>query len=491
VSQLLTLSRAAQIIGVTRGELQKRIRDGELAACDGMVATVELQRVFPEVRLEDSGAFEHITTIKEQAFGRRVRERVLPSPEILAQRILAQSEELAELRRAIARYHDLIEALRVRIDELAPVADAPLTELGRLLDAGLAAVLAGDDKPDTLATMDAMLRIMAAHVTVKPSGREFFVEGSESILAAALRAGLSPAYGCGNGACGLCKARVVSGAVRPTQHCDYPLSAAEKAQNYTLLCSHTAVSDVVVEMLEADAPEDIPEQHVVARVRSVAPLGAQTMLLHLQTPRANRLRFLAGQSATLGVAGGTADFAADYPIASCPCDDRNLLFHIPQADDDEFALRLFAGAIRPGDSVSVRGPWGRFILGKDSLQPILFLCCDTGFAPVRSLIEHALALDVAESMTLAWVATRADGHYAGNQCRAWADALDNFRYLAVGAGAGDGAAAAQALLASLDAVADLGRQEIYIAGGSDFVTAMVAALGAAGVAATGLRTAVC
>jgi CDP-4-dehydro-6-deoxyglucose reductase len=78
--------------------------------------------------------------------------------------------------------------------------------------------------------LDAMLRVMSAHVTVKPSGREFFVEGSESLLKAALRAGLAPNYGCGNGNCGLCKARVVSGETRTVSPSDYLFSEAEKAR---------------------------------------------------------------------------------------------------------------------------------------------------------------------------------------------------------------------------------------------------------------------
>ena len=90
--QLLTLSRAAQLIGVTRGELQRKMRDGELAAYDGMVASDELLRVYPDLRLEVAGAFERVTQIKEQAFGKRVRERLMPSQEVLAQRLYAQSQ---------------------------------------------------------------------------------------------------------------------------------------------------------------------------------------------------------------------------------------------------------------------------------------------------------------------------------------------------------------------------------------------------------------
>jgi CDP-4-dehydro-6-deoxyglucose reductase len=282
MTQLLTLSRAAQLIGVTRGALQEKIRNGELAAYDGMVASEELQRVFPDLHLEEMGAFERVTQIKEQAFGKRVRERLLPSQEVLAQRLFAQGQELDDVRRHLARYHDLVEALREKIDSMAHASPADqLRELGQMLDDGLASVLGSQEPTDTVAVMDNMLRVITAHVTIKPSGHEFFVEGSETILEAALHAGLAPSYGCGNGNCGLCKARVVSGETRQVRTTDYPLSEVERAQNYKLLCSHTAVSDLVVEIVEAQTVADIPEQQIVARVKSVSPLDAHTFLLHL------------------------------------------------------------------------------------------------------------------------------------------------------------------------------------------------------------------
>jgi CDP-4-dehydro-6-deoxyglucose reductase len=66
----------------------------------------------------------------------------------------------------------------------------------------------------------------------------------------------------------------------------------------------------------------------------------------------------------------------------------------------------------------------------------VFVAFDTGFAPVKSLIEHAMALDASESMRLYWIAAGAGGHYLGNLCRSWNDALDNFRYVPLDAAGG-------------------------------------------------------
>ena len=496
MGQLLSLSRAAHLVGVSRGALQKRIRDGELPSHDGWVTTVDLLRVYPDFDLEDSGAFERVTKVKEEAFGRRVRERLLPSSEVLAQRLFAQGQELGDLRRHLQHYHKLVVELQEGIARLAArLPSRELSEIGEMAERGLAAVLGASEPPDALAVMNDMLRVMSAHVMVRPSGHEFLVEGHDTLLQAGLGAGLGLNYGCGNGNCGLCKVRLVSGEVRRVQHCDYVLSEAERLQGYLLACAHTAVSDIVLEALEARGPADIPEQSIVAKVRQLAPvneLAADTLRLHLQTPRSSRLRFLAGQSVTLGLAGDRQDFAATYAVASCPCDDRNLHFHVarPQTPGvDVFADRLFSGALKMGDPVTVSGPWGEFALAAGSSRPILFVACDTGFAPVNSLIEHALAVDAAESLALYWTATRADGHYLANQCRAWNEALDHFNYVALTApdAATGGRAAA---LAIRDAHAGLAEHDVYLSGPESFVAAAAAELGAAGLPAARLFQAV-
>jgi CDP-4-dehydro-6-deoxyglucose reductase len=315
---------------------------------------------------------------------------------------------------------------------------------------------------------------MSAHVAVRPSGNEFLVEGHDTLLQAGLRAGLKLNYGCGNGACGLCKARVVSGSVAALQAQDYLLSEAEKAQGYTLLCTHTAAtSELTIETLEACGPQDIPQQQIVTRVRAIATLGRDTLQLHLQTPRSNRLRFLAGQSVTLGIAGSGDDIHATYPVASCPCDDRNLHFYIAREPDDPFAQRLFAGVVKTSDPVTVWGPDGDFVLA-DGHGQLVFAGCDIGFAPLKSLIEHALAVDAAEALSLYWLATRRDGHFLANQCRAWDEALDQFDYsLHTDA---DPVKGAEQVVSAIQIDRFIMQCDVYLAGPQGFVSTAAKAL---------------
>jgi CDP-4-dehydro-6-deoxyglucose reductase, E3 len=483
VSHRLSLSRAAHLVGVHRSTLQKMIGEGTLASSEGTITTEELLRAFPLANLEVSGAVEWVNRIKEESFGRRVRERMLPSQEILAERLFAQSLELSELRRTVQRYHALLEELEQVLR--AGFADHP-AQPGALatLSEGLGRVLAGD-RDDTVAAIDAALRVMTPQVTVRPSGREFLVEGHDSLLDAGLKAGLKLSYGCGNGTCGLCRARVVDGEVQRVRAHDFTLSDAEKAQGHILMCSYAAITDLKIETLEAAGPEDIPRQEILASVRAVTPLAEDTRLLHLQAPRSNRLRFLAGQSVSLAATQPAGGVQANYPIASCPCDDRNLHFHIGRDDQDAFAQAVFSGAIRPGAPVSLVGPEGRFVLGSAAGRALVFVACDLGFAPVKSLVEYALSADSAPSYTVAWLATHERGHYLANQCRAWAEALDGFAY--VPQTNADVAAGAADLVAAIGAGADLAKADFYVAGPEDFVHAVDWQLRCVGVAAAAIQ----
>ena len=490
MSHQVSVWRAAQLVGVARGVLQQQVRAGSLLLSDGMVSTEALLRLYPGAKLEESGLLERVAQIRDEAFGRRVRERLLPSQEVLAQRLFAQSQELADVRLHLQRYHALVIALQKRARELLAEhpADASLTELEQQLTQGLAQALA-TESVDLLEVMDDMLKVMTAQVTVRPSGNQFLVEGHANLLQSGLHSGLKLNYGCGNGTCGMCKVRVISGEVAKTQHFDYPLSEAEKAQGYTLMCCHTAASgELTLELLEAGGPQDIPEQQLVAHVRAVSVLAPDTCLLHLQTPRSHRLRFLAGQSVSLGWnMPGRGDAHATYAVASCPCDDRNLLFFVTRDESDSLARHLFAGDIDVGAAVTVLGPTGDFVL-TDGHRPLVFAACDEGFAPVKSLIEHALSLDDAPTLSLFWLATRSDGHFFSNQCRAWSEALDQFEFELVShtdvtVGAQQIAQAMRADLFDIDC-------DFYLAGPQDFVRTLHDELRAAGVPATQIFTTV-
>lgn len=452
---LLAVSRAARLAGVTRGVLQKRIRDGELASFEGMVRIDDLLKAFPAAALEDNAEFARVSRIRERAFARRVYERALPDKEVLAARLGALSLELAEAKARAARFQALLGGLRHRLEGQA--LGAWLTQE---LETGMAT---GGDEHRGLA-QDGVMRVMAPHVKLVPGGQEFFVEGADTVLDAALHAGLGMAYGCSAGNCGECKARVIAGNVKQVRHHDYRLSEAEKARGYALMCSCTALTDLVLEAKVARFADDIPLQSITAHVRRMDSLSADVMLLELLTPRTNRLRFLAGQGAQVELGGAMAT----WPIASCPCEERRLQFHVRRMPGNVLSDYVF-GRLRVGETVALTGPVGDFVLREDSARPLVFIAWGwQGFAPVKSVIEHAFAQEAAESIELYWIGAHAADHYHPRLCRSWAEAMDHFRYTPLVAGAGLHGEVTQTVRAALGGVLrglqPLVERDVYVAG---------------------------
>jgi CDP-4-dehydro-6-deoxyglucose reductase len=484
--RLITLSRAARLVGVKRGALQKRIRQGELRTFEGELLLADLLQAYPQTEVEDTTMLERVEHIMENAVNKIVRPASddQPDTDTLAARILALGQELARARQEGRRYADMVADIQQKLDELAPEAeqtqDRTFSKLKDWFTLALASTETPADDSDILAR-EAFLRVMAAQVRILPSGHEFFIEGSDSILEAGLRGGLALGYGCSNGNCGKCKAKVVSGQVKKICPHDYVLSETEKGLGYILTCSNTAVTDVVLEAEEALGSRDIPQQEIDVRVRKIEQPDDRVIILHAKTPRTKRLRFLAGQYLSLELEGLPAQ---NCSIASCPCDDMNLQFHIPVIPGNPFSTQL-ADVTRSNTVLRITGPGGDFTLNEDSPRSIVFIAVNAGFGSVKSLIEHAMALDIAENLYLYWVTTPGNNHYQGNLCRSWDDALDNFHYRPLEATDAHSVADLLAeIIAALDTVQEL---DFYVCTPAPLLGDMGALLAEGGVNAGHLR----
>lgn len=456
---LLSLSRAARLAEVTRAELQARIRRGDLTTFEGKIAVSDLLRLYPEINLERSAILERVTLIKESAVPKlHLGDTTLPEPAVLVARLHELSAVLLKSTSARHALEEVLKELEARLIQAlaAPPQGLPATIAGvvQWLSASRSDLAERSDAEARLFTKDTFLRIMAANVRVIPSGHEFFVEGSESILDASVRAGLHLSYGCSNGNCGACKARLVSGRVWKMRDHDYVLSESERRLGYILTCSSTAVTDIMLEAAEALSVEDIPAQEIRASVRKVEPMSDEVRVLQVQTPRTQTLRFMAGQRVRLALESGGA---AELHIASCPCDGRNLQFYVRRDPDSTFANGVF-GRLKPHSLVTLNGPRGAFVLDDDQPDPTLFIAVGDGIAPIKSLIEHAISIDIIEAFYLYWLMPEGEGHYLDRWCRSLRDALDNFRYQPLQGGM-------EALVSQLRQTGpSLGGMRVYVAG---------------------------
>jgi CDP-4-dehydro-6-deoxyglucose reductase len=434
--------------------------------------------------LDRHKGFERVEAIKAAAVPRDQRaDAALPSPQVLLSRLRTLADVLVQKVAALDAAQGLLDALTLRLTAVAEAPEGSGTGVREVL-AWLEAERRGQaEHPQTddhaqLIAKDTFLRIMAASVKIIPRGHEFFVEGTESILDASVRAGLHLAYGCYSGNCGACKARLLSGEVWKTREHDFVLSEREKQMGYILTCSNTAVTDLVLEASEALRVADLPLQEIRAGVRKVEPLGDDLLLLHVQTPRTQTLRFMAGQRARLTLEDGAA---AELPIASCPCNARHLHFFVRRRRGDPFCEQVFGRDMHHGQLITVKGPSGRFVLDEESPEPAVFIALGDGIAPIKSLIEHAVSIDIVESYHLYWMVAAADAQHQANWCRAMRDSLDNFAYTPLA-----DSNPAEAITRILADHRDLDRRRIYVAGPSVQVEAVARGLESAGVPAGNL-----
>lgn len=450
-------------------------RSGALATFDGQVEFEEVLRHFPGIQLEDDTEIRRVEELKAAAIAKTVRSGDLPEARVLLERLNALGNDYAATKALVRHYESTLHGLEAKLEALeergAIVAGAGL-ELMRWLKAEMASPPAESVRLQRLIAKESIMRIMSANVKVQPGGQNFVVDGSDSLLEAGLKAGVALAYGCSNGSCGECKARIVSGEVTKVRPHDYRLTEAEKMQGYTLLCSYAPVDDVVLEA-QVGVVTDIPMQTVKARVRMLEPLGDTVMGVHLLTPISHRLRFLAGQRVRLTIDG----VSEVVHVASCPCEDRRLEVHVARNPSSAFATKVH-GSLALNDEVTIAGPEGDFVLNDEPSRCSLFIAEGLGYAPVKSLVQHALSLDEAMGAAVLWVADE-NGHYQENLLRSYAHALDTFDYHPLA----DDAALRQHLDTIAGRQGSLASYDVYVAGRPPFLTAVRAMLAERGLAA--------
>ncbi len=268
---------------------------------------------------------------------------------------------------------------------------------------------------------------MEYQVTLQNNGQSFMVQENETILDAAIRAGVSLNYGCSSGTCGLCKARVISGNAEEIRPREFVIPESEKLQGHILSCVCAATEDLVIDAMVANSVEDIPLQNLTVKVRKVEQVASEVYRLIVQTPRTNRLRFLAGQYVEIGIKGvGTSRFS----IASCPCEDRLIEMHLRVSKEDEVS-QIVAEKMRLGDTLELQGPFGEFVYDENANRSVILFAFDTGFAAIKSLLEHITAQEQELNIHLIWMSCGKDGLYMHNLCRSWMDAFDNFTYTGI------------------------------------------------------------
>ncbi|HWT72444.1 MAG TPA: CDP-6-deoxy-delta-3,4-glucoseen reductase [Oxalicibacterium sp.] len=268
---------------------------------------------------------------------------------------------------------------------------------------------------------------MSFQVTVQPSGRQFSCEADETILTAAIRAGVGLPYGCKNGACGTCRGRVLSGDVTHTTHQAKALSPADAERGFSLFCCAKPHTDVEIEAREVLGIGEFPIKKLPTRVAKMERVADDVIVLSLQLPAAERLQYRAGQYIEFMLKDGKR---RSYSLANAPHVSEHITLHIRHLPGGLFTDQVF-NTMKEREILRFEGPQGSFFLREDSDKPMVLLASGTGFAPIKAIVEQAVHDKSERPMALYWGGRRPKDLYMHALCEEWARTLPNFSYVPV------------------------------------------------------------
>jgi CDP-4-dehydro-6-deoxyglucose reductase, E3 len=268
---------------------------------------------------------------------------------------------------------------------------------------------------------------MAYLVNLRNSKHQFNAGEDETLLQAALAAGLVIPYGCRDGACGSCKGKLIEGSIDYGTYSKSALSDEERASGSVLFCQAKPKSDVVIEARSVRAAGDIQVRILPSRLQKLERVTDDVAILYLKLPATERFQFIAGQYLDILLRDGTR---RSFSMGNAPHDDEFVQLHIRHVPGGSFTDHVFQ-KMKEREILRFEAPLGTFALQEESARPIVFVASGTGFAPVKSIIETAFRAGNNRPMVLYWGGRRPKDLYMNELPQKWAAEHGNFSYVPV------------------------------------------------------------
>ena len=222
------------------------------------------------------------------------------------------------------------------------------------------------------------------------------------------------------------------------------------------------------------APMSLEEPYAVIGIEPRTTTIAELCL----RPRGGALAYLPGEYVVLEDRDRRVP-PRSFSIANAPRPDGLISLLITHVPDGETSTWLHE-RLRVGEEVSLSGPYGTFVDDPTSTGAALFLAAGSGLAPIRALLEAAVAANTRSSLTLIFSAHSEADVIDRDRFATWEEHHASFRFIRIltrGAGPPP-RGRAPALLPRL--YADLSDHDVFIAGAPGFVLACAAASDALG-----------
>ena len=232
------------------------------------------------------------------------------------------------------------------------------------------------------------------------NGRGFSATPGDSLVDAALSAGITLPHSCKTGRCSTCKCKVLQGATTALQG-ETGLTDAERTEGWILSCVRSAQSDVILEVEDLGNVVLPPSKTFPCRISSIDRLASDVVRVMLRLPPTADFRAIPGQYIDVIGPGG---IRRSYSLANANTADKTLELHIRAVEGGVMSDYWFKQA-KTNDLLRLNGPLGTFFLRSLEHLHLVFLATGTGIAPVKAMLESLISIppeQAPQSVSVFW-----------------------------------------------------------------------------------------
>ncbi len=229
---------------------------------------------------------------------------------------------------------------------------------------------------------------MKITVQTKSGQFEYQVEDGETLLAGALRNGITLPYECATGTCGTCRGRVMSGDCHMGWD-DAPGAARLKREKGDcLLCQTTATSDTLVRVPSSNVTDHFQRGHVPSHCQGTVMNSRMLThdVMHFDLALDQPVSFDAGQFVTLTC--DQVEGARAYSMVNYAAETKTLGFVVKRLPGGGFGNWLFEHDV-DGTVLKVFGALGAATFYPDEKRNIICLGGGSGIAGMMSILGRA------------------------------------------------------------------------------------------------------
>jgi CDP-4-dehydro-6-deoxyglucose reductase, E3 len=113
----LNISTAAKLVGISRRQIQKEIKAGNLDVFEGDVSVDSLVKFYPEVRLENEKELDRVERIQKNAVF-KVQMDSIPPERVMADHINKLQVRLFETEQQVREYESLLLEATSRLEAM-------------------------------------------------------------------------------------------------------------------------------------------------------------------------------------------------------------------------------------------------------------------------------------------------------------------------------------------------------------------------------------